>query len=244
MASLKDALAAMVLDSPGYEVDQLSLLAKDLLGTAEISSKQLEELKSLLDLPEIADPLYERLLEYAEYLFQNGPSELKNEVLAEAFRRKREAYRLQFASVFALEAVGEAVTDYFLSQASLMQPFASSDEAETLTCKVLKLIDAEAARFMSFEAKLYNLIEYLLNYHKIMLKFSPFSLKELEIIANKLSLRFIFEDAFTELSTGQSQLFDVEVNQLEKRLYLKLNLDYGVTWTKLESIVVMGENTP
>ncbi len=253
-SSLYDALLAYVHDSEVPEMNyayvassSLAVLAARVLGHASNKYAQFDLLKPLLNWVPEPDPLAEPLLELGEKLALEGllEEEGSSDMLGEAFRRKREAYRLQFASVYALEAMGDAVTDYLLAKTAAMQPFANSGKEDVFSCKVMKLKDIEAARFESYEAQLFDLSEEGLTYHELMLEFDTDALgllQSLEPLA--LSLRFVFDLSFIELSSHNGGLFDIEVNLGEKRLYTKLLLEQRPPWENLESIVIREDSKP
>ena len=243
--SLYEGVAALLDDKavagslPDKPIHGLASLALEVIELAGHEAAQLERLKTLLTWPAEPDPLAEILLALGEKLS-------REESLKVAFSAKRDAYRLQFSGLHALDAMGDAITEYLLAKAAVMQPFAASESQESYRCTLLKVQDVEAAKFMAFPAQLYDLSEADLPYHEVMLELESEALPLLRSLDPlKLSLRFVFEATFAELKTADASLFDVEVNLPEKRLYAKcLLLDQMPQWERLESIVIMGGNTP
>lgn len=252
-ASLYDSLFAYVHNSVAPEMSYtakpsygLAGLTFEVLKHSTCKASQLDLLKPLLTWREEPDPFAELLLELGEHLAlglleEEGSSEL----LGEAFRTKKEAYKMQFASVYALEAMGDALTDYLLAKSAPMQPFASSKTEEVYRCKVMRLQDIEAAKFERYEAKLFDLSEAGFTYQELMLEFSSDAMAFLESLdVVNLVLRFVFDASFIELSSHKANLFDLEVNFEEKRIYAKLLLEQTPHWDELDSIIVRADSKP
>lgn len=196
----------------------------------------LAHLRPLLDAPAEPDPLMEPLLRWGERL----AGEAGDDVLRARFSRALARYRERFTAAHALDTLAGALTDWALSDAAELRPYAAADTAPgPVELTLLRLRDPVSARFDATTARLSELDAGSADYREIVLELDPADRGWLDALdPRELTLRFVLEDRFVQVSTRDGELFDVEVNRSEARVYAKVR-GAPPRWEAVESIVIM-----
>lgn len=202
--------------------------------------RALANLRGLLDRPVKPDPLVEPLLRWGVRL----ASDTEDEPLRCRFERALAAYQERFAAAHALSDLGDASTSRALASRKGLRPYAATDAVDgPVRISLLRLRDPVSVRFESTEADLSEIGDASQPYREIVLELDEDGAWLERLDPHDLTLRFVLDDRYVEVSTHEGDLFDVEVNPHERRVYLKVRTA-PASWSEVESAVVMAPRSP